>query len=144
MKIFHYINRFWQISILEKQLFLNALIWYILYFLLVKIFPLKFYASVLKSKSKRQENANHDILFYKIRKAICRVLVILPIKKNCLINSLVFKRLSFKFNINCSISIVVFKNTSDTLSAHAYVIHDNKPIYLFRKNLNNKVLFINE
>jgi hypothetical protein len=143
MKIFYYIRRFWDIPRIEKRLFVNAIVISILYSFIVHLVPLKYYSSQLKSFKR-----SHIILMDKektfnlIRKAVNRTSIILPWNNKCLIKSIAFKQLSNKLGVNCSIAIEVFRGTSNSLNAHAYILCDNEAVYLLRKKHSNNFLHI--
>jgi hypothetical protein len=142
MKIFYYINRFWKISGLEKRLFIKSLILNIVYSFVVRMLPLKSYSSHLKTRNIKHINyKDREKAFYLIRKTINRISIILPWRTKCLIKSLIFKHLSNSLGIHCTLAIEIFRGSSNKLNAHAYILDENEPIYLFRKNSSNNILY---
>jgi hypothetical protein len=134
--------RFWEIPHIEKQFLIKAFILNILYSLIVHLIPLKSYSFLLGSYNAYHINyKDKEKAFYLIRKTINRTSIILPWHTGCLIKSFTFKHLSSNLGIPCTIAIEVFRGPSNILKAHAYILNENEPIYLFRKNHSSNILY---
>lgn len=135
MKIFYYIKRFWEIPIFEKLLLLKAVILNIIFLFIVHLFPLKFYFFLLEPNNRNHINKiEKEKAFNLIRKTIKRTSFILPWHNSCLIKSFTFKHLANNLGISCTIAIEAFRGTSKIFTAHAYILNENEPVYLFKKN----------
>lgn len=137
-----YIRRFKNIPIEEKKLLFKAMI-YILYFsLIINLLPLKYYLSYLNSINYHvNSDINKLIYFNKIRKTANRAMKFLPLKCSCLVNSLTYKYLLKDLGISSNIEIEIFRNACHELNMHAYIVHDNKPLYYFVKNSGSNIRF---
>jgi hypothetical protein len=142
MKFFYYIKRFWEIPAFEKLLLIKALILNFLYLFIVQFLPLKFYSFLLEPNNKNfKRKIEKGKAFNLIRKTICRTSIILPWNISCLIKSFIFKHLANKFGITCTIAIEIFKGSSKNFTAHAYVLNENKPVYLIKENHSDNILY---
>ena len=136
MKIFYYMRRFWEIPSLEKRLLVKSLIISTIYSFIIHFIPLKYYSiSLTSSPESHTHQKDAGKIIYLIRKTIKRTNIILPWQNTCLIKSLTFKYLSKDFGLYCKIAIEVFKGRTNKLQAHAYILYDNEPVYLHRKNI---------
>jgi hypothetical protein len=145
MKLFYYIRRFWEIPGVERRLFIYALIINSFYFLLTNIFHIKFYMSLLKPIYHNQKScSDRNIVFKLVRKAINRSSILLPWQSSCLVKSLSFKHLSKNLGVPCNIAIEVMKGSSNLITMHAYVIFENVPIFLYKKNHSGIILRIED
>jgi hypothetical protein len=135
MKIFYYIKRFWKIPILEKKLFIYAILLSTLLPIVLKLFPFKYYKVFLSSEKNNlfEETDLEKSYINIIRKTIRRVNSFSPNHLNCLIKGIIFKILSDILNLNYRISFAAIKIDSGNLIAHAYIRRGDKIIYLANK-----------
>lgn len=133
MKVNYNLLRFLRLEYQERYLFIKGCFFYILYKLIVKFLPLKYYFPALKAKAL--PSVNYDLRKIHItKKTLNRIARVLPLKKDeCLIKSMLFKKIVEDMNIPCNICLSYEKNESGLLKAHAYNFYYDRFFYLKKK-----------
>lgn len=141
MKILYYIRRFWEIPFRSKKLLAVSLLLSIYYSFIFHFLPLKYYSNFFKENNCGNILNKKELSFSIIRQSIYRTSLIVPWKLNCVVKSLVFSHISRLLDVPTSIAIEVIKNSSNDINLHAYVLYENKAIYLNKENnLGNTLL----
>ena len=126
MKLFHYIRRFREIKSFERKLLLISFGLILIYSVLFKLIPLKYYHSWLISENKiNAKKCKIDFSFIHCRKAIYRTSLIIPWKLNCVVKSLTYKYLLNLSGIKSRIKIKTYKDASFNLKLHACISLSN-------------------
>ena len=144
MKVFYYMRRFWEIPGVERVLLFKATGYYFYYSIIVILFPMKSYFNIAYAKKGSANIIIDPKIISLIKLTIRRLCLIIPWKINCLIKSLVFKKLSSQLNIDCRIELEVFKDSLNVLKAHAFIVINEQPIFLSIKSSKGVLLFNNK
>ncbi len=103
--------------------------------LMISLLPVKHYYSLLNPDHYNNRAIINKALYFKcISKTINRVMKLIPWKCSCLIKSLVYKQLLNHAGIPASIGFTANKDAFNNLVLHAYVKHENEPVYLHKKD----------
>lgn len=137
--IFHYIRRFWEISWLEKRLFIFGFLPSTFLIPFLKLIPLKFYwFYIIRHNDNIYEETVLEHHYIRIlKKTIKRIERITPVKLTCLDKSLIFKILSDSLHLNYQISLAAIKIDDGSMIAHAYIKRGKKIVYLANEHFNN-------
>jgi hypothetical protein len=122
MKIFYYIRRFWEVSKIERKLFVNIILINLLTKFIVRSFPLKYYYFILKLTPSRKLKNNRAYFNAKfIYTTFRRLLKCNLISKNCLEKSLTLRLTLLKFGIPNHIVFSLVSDQNLKLKAHSYI-----------------------
>lgn len=114
--------KFIKIPLKEKLMLTEAFLLFLLSYILVTSFPLKFYSKFI-GKYMEENNLNDfnnndtNLVFLSIRRAK----KLLPFQPKCLVNSIVTKKMLDKRKIKNMLYLGLNKDNSDKLKAHAWV-----------------------
>lgn len=131
MKLFDKIKRFSHLKGLERILYLKGIGIVIVFTFLINLFPLRSFIGLLYAKSKNrsfsdQKKQNINL----VKKTLKRLEKNLPFKLSCFIKTVTFKLLLNSLGVESKIELGVCKSPSYLLRAHAYLIVDERIIYL--------------
>ena len=129
------IKKFLTIPALEKKLFFSGLAYCIYVSVLVYFFPLKFYKKILLPGNTGRYLVEEEQAFRLTGKTLRRITKILPWQASCLIKSLTFKHLLTQyFGLPAQIILEAVRNKDNQLTAHAWVMYNDSPVYLHRQH----------
>jgi hypothetical protein len=131
MTVLYLLGKFWETPYNEKILLIKGFGIILILNPLISILPLKYYASIFKSKSKEcNPNINKKSCIKKVRKTLNRLDGIIPFPLSCLVKSATFRILLNSLGVNSRIVFGVNKSESFNLKAHACILIDDYPVYL--------------
>lgn len=137
MILINKIRRICLIPDIEKNLIVQSCLLFALFNLIIRIFPIRFYYSIIKSNPKSDivsfDKSYAIKLLNKTIKRSCRLSLW---SSNCLIQVMVLKVLCNKLGLKSEITFTVFNNYS---SAHASIVIENDLSYF---GLNNPVIIL--
>lgn len=135
MKLFYYIGRLWKLPKAERGIFLRGVLYCFYTSLMVNLLPVKYYYNLVKPSHYNSTSIINKAHYFKqINKTISRILKFIPWKCSCLVKSLVYKQLLNYAGISSSIGLTANKDAFNNLVLHAYVKHENEPVYLHKKD----------
>ncbi len=130
MKLLYYIRRFWEIPMLEKRFFLYGFLHSAMYFIMVKVFPLKFYYKLIVSAPNCYADSNvrrnHINLLINCLGRINRFSFW---ECNCLNQVLTLRMLCNLSGLNSNVCIMLRKSDIQIV-AHATLIIENSYYFL--------------
>jgi hypothetical protein len=120
MKFFYYIWRFWEISQLERKLFLKGFFLSMKLHLLIRYFPVKYYYNYLNIRPEwfASETNSHNYIQL-IKRTLRRLHKISYPKLSCLNESLIGKSLGAYLGIETTIKLIINENNGSFSNAHA-------------------------
>jgi hypothetical protein len=137
MKLFYYIKRFWEISRLEKRIFIKGILFSLAYCLLVALIPLKFYSKILFSSPKIPGPILDNYLYIKlVTKTIRRIERFAFWDCNCLNKVLISKHLYKDFGIFTQICFSIYGSSDGLKGAHASILVENS-VHVFNDKTNS-------
>lgn len=115
-----YFLKFMEISGTERLILIRGLILSFLFYMIVRLLPLRYYIRLLKSRSVNdQMELNVDYYHTIIIKSISRLEKIVPWNMTCLNKVLTARYLYRNLGIDSSIQLSLFENNSGKKCAHA-------------------------
>jgi hypothetical protein len=142
MKIFFYIKRFLKISKLERTLLVSGFIQSGIFFILIRVFPLKTYLRYLISKQMNYKSAafcQNEIKIANI--SINRLQRNVPWNFNCLNKALTSKFIFDFLKIKSEVLITIKKNENNRIYAHASIILKKDNNFFQDVNQSNLINF---
>lgn len=135
MKLFYYFGRLWKIPGKERSVLLKAAVCCFYTSFMVKVLPVKYYCNLLNPGNYDSNPTVDKTLYFRLmNKTMIRVMKFIPWKCSCLVKSLVYKQLLNYAGIPSSIGFTANKDAFNNLVLHAYVKHENEPVYLHKKD----------
>lgn len=132
MKSFFYIHKFLKLPGTEKSVLIKGLLISFLFYFIIKLFPLKLYIHLLKTKSSSYHTIKSDFDNYQklITKSISRLEKIIPWQMTCLNKVITARYLYRNFDVDSEIILSVFENSFGKRCAHASLIVEGTFEYL--------------
>lgn len=126
----YYFLKFWKLSGTEKNVLIKALFLSFVFYVTVKLLPLKYYIHLLKSKSSTHpEKVNFDDYHRIIITSIARLEKVIPWTMTCLNKVLTARYLYRIFGVDSSIHLSLFENRGKRC-AHASLLINGTLNYL--------------
>lgn len=126
LKFISYANRFLIMSFIEKKLFMQGILYSLIFKILVSFFPLKTYLPLLKNNRKFHViDSSKRYRIYLANKTIKRMVKYAPWQCNCLIKSLTMRQILNSLGVKSSIILSISKRKSKLAEAHSYIKIDN-------------------
>jgi hypothetical protein len=124
----HLLKKIFSLTSIEICLFFEACILAIYSKLIIFIFPTHIWINFVKfSKKKPHKNLN-EIDIIKIFRAMRRSSVYLPFKQNCLVETIVVKKMLARKNTSSTLFLGVAYDDKHQLEAHAWLIYNDEII----------------
>jgi hypothetical protein len=118
------VTKFNRLSAEEKWLFIKTCYYFIFFWVVILLFPFKFYKRFLgqpENDTPEISNSEEEKMVTYTYRAVNRAARYLPFPRKCLIEAMVAKRLLEKQNIKTTLYLGVAKDGSKEIIAHAWL-----------------------
>lgn len=133
--IIYFLNRFAEISKIEKKLFFKGFVLCYVFAFLTKVLPLKYYSFLLQNYTKNPDIPKEERItrIKLVRSTLRRINRFNIFKFNCLTKAIVFKLLLNELGVNSNI-VFCMNMVENRMFAHAYVRVNGRKVYLQKKD----------